>query len=342
MHNTILMRLTSVAAGAAVALGLGGAAFAQKVEQRVATLAPEGSAWMKILGRGAQELSEATQGRVTIKYYAGGVQGDEPDVVNKMLLGQLEGGAFTSIGLSLIDPSIRVLELPAMFRTVEEMDYVRKKMWPTFKARFAKKGYHLGEPGDVGFLYFYSNNPIKAMSDLGKAKVWLWGQDKIVKSMFKKLGVNGVPMGPPDVLPALTTKKISAAYGSPLAMVVMQWYTKVKYRTSMPMAYGIGASVFKLDAWNKISAEDRATAEKVLKIQAQKLRKAVRKDNERAMKTIAHAGVQTIESPAAMVADFEAKATATWNELAGTVYSKGDLEKVLKYRDEFRAKTAAK
>ena len=229
-----------------------------------------------------------------------------------------------------------------MFRNVEEMDYVRKKMWPTFKTRFAKKGYHLGEPGDVGFLYFYSNVPVKAMSDLSKAKVWLWGQDKIVKSMFKKLGVNGVPMGPPDVLPALNTGKISACYGSPLAMVVMQWYTKVKYATSMPMAYGMGATVFKAAAWDAMSAEDKATAEKVLKIQAQKLRKAVRKDNARALKTISHAGVQVIESPAAMIADFEAKSQATWNELAGSVYSKADLDKVIKYRDEFRTKNAAK
>jgi TRAP-type C4-dicarboxylate transport system substrate-binding protein len=343
MDNKILMRLTSVAAGAAVALGLSSAAFAQKSqEKRVATLAPEGSAWMKVLGRGAEELSQATGGRVVIKYYAGGVQGDEPDVVAKMQLGQLEGGAFTSIGLSLIEPSIRVLELPALFRTVEEMDYVRKKMWPTFQARFTKKGYHLGEPGDVGFLYFYSAKPVKAMSDLSSAKVWLWGQDKIVKSMFKKLGVNGVPMGPPDVLPALNTGKISACYGSPLAMVVMQWYTKVKYATSMPMAYGIGATVFMAAAWDSISAEDKATSEKVLKIQAQKLRKAVRKDNARALKTITHAGVQVIESPAAMVGDFEAKAQATWNELAGSVYSKDDLAKVLKYRDEFRSKNAAK
>jgi TRAP-type transport system periplasmic protein len=335
-----LVRMVGLAAGALVALG--GARAAQADEWRIATLAPDGSAWMKILSRGAEELKTKTGGRVTIKYFAGGVQGDEKDVVAKMQLGQLDGGAMTSVGLSLVDESVRVLELPMMFKSVEELDYVRKKMWPTFKARFAKKGYFLGEPGDVGFLYFYSNNAVKSASDLGKAKAWLWGEDKLMKAMYKKVGVNGVPLGVPDVLPALNTGRINATVASPLAAVALQWYTKVKYATSMPLAYGIGATLVRQSAWDKMSAEDKKAAASVFKVQGSKLRSAVRKDNLRAFKAITRAGVQVIETPAGMVAEFEKKAQEVWNEQAGKIYSKDDLEKVLKYRDEFRAKQAAK
>lgn len=335
-----LVRLVGAVAGALVALGA--AQAAQADEWRIATLAPEGSAWMKILGRGAEEVSKATGGRVSIKYYAGGVQGDEKDVVAKMQLGQLDGGAFTSVGMSLIDESVRVLELPMMFKSVEELDYVRKKMWPTFQARFAKKGYHLGEPGDVGFLYFYSNNEVKALADLGKAKVWLWGEDKLQKTMYKKLAVNGVPMGVPDVMPALNTGRINAFIASPLAAVALQWYTKAKFTTTMPMAYGIGATVIRKQAWDKLSAEDQKAAEKVLKLQGSKLRSTVRKDNLRAFKAITRGGIRVVETPAAMVADFEKKAKEVWSEQAGKMYSKEDLDKVLKYRDEYRAKNPGK
>jgi TRAP-type C4-dicarboxylate transport system substrate-binding protein len=335
-----LVRLVGAVAGALVALG--GAQAAQADEWRIATLAPEGSAWMKILGRGAEEVSKATGGRVSIKYYAGGVQGDEKDVVAKMQLGQLDGGAFTSVGMSLIDESVRVLELPMMFKSVEELDYVRKKMWPTFQARFAKKGYHLGEPGDVGFLYFYSNNEVKSLADLGKAKVWLWGEDKLQKSMYKKLAVNGVPMGVPDVMPALNTGRINAFIASPLAAVALQWYTKAKFTTTMPMAYGIGATVIRKQAWDKLSAEDQKAADKVLKLQGSKLRSTVRKDNQRAFKAITRGGIRVVETPAAMVADFEKKAQEVWSEQAGKLYSKDDLDKVLKYREEYRAKNPGK
>ena len=338
--NRSLVRMVGAVAGAVMALGTARAAQAE--EWRIATLAPEGSAWMKILGRGAEELAKATASRVSIKYYAGGVQGDEKDVVAKMQLGQLDGGAFTSVGLSLIDESVRVLELPMMFKSVEELDYARKKMWPTFRSRFAKKGYQLGEPGDVGFLYFYSNNEVKAIGDLGKAKVWLWGEDKLQKAMYKKLSVNGVPMGVPDVMPALNTGRINAFIASPLAAVALQWYTKAKFTTTMPMAYGIGATVIRKAVWDKMSAEDVKTAEKILKLQASKLRSTVRKDNDRAFKAITRGGIRVVETPASMVADFEKKAQEVWSEQAGKMYSKDDLANVMKCRDEYRAKHAAK
>jgi TRAP-type C4-dicarboxylate transport system substrate-binding protein len=338
--KNILVRTVGLVAGAVMALGA--ARVAQADEWRVATLAPEGSAWMKILGRGAEELKKKTGGRASIKYFAGGVQGDEKDVVAKMQLGQLDGGAMTSVGLSLVDESIRVLELPMLFKSVQELDYVRNKMWPTFKARFEKKGYFLGEPGDVGFLYFYSNNSIKSAGDLGKAKAWLWGEDKLMKAMYKKMGVNGVPLGVPDVLPALNTGRINATVASPLAAVALQWYTKVKFSTSMPLAYGIGGTLIRKAAWDKMSPEDQKAATAVFKLQASKLRSTVRKDNDRAFKAITRSGVQVIETPAAMVAEFEKKAQEVWNEQAGKIYSKDDLAKVLKYRDEFRAKSAGK
>lgn len=334
MATKALFRAVGVAAAAAA---LGGATTAHADEWRIATLAPEGSAWMKILGRGGEELGKITSGRVSVKYYAGGVQGDEKDVVAKMQLGQLDGGAMTSIGLGMVDESIRVIELPMMFQSVEEMDYVRNKMWSTFQARFAKKGYYLGDPGDVGFLYFYSAEPVKSIADLGKAKVWLWGEDKIVKAMFRRMSVNGVPMGVPDVLPALNTGRINATYASPLAAVALQWYTKVKYSTSMPMAYAIGATLIRKQAWEKLSAEDQKAAEKIFRMQAQKLRKAVRTDNERAFKAITRAGVKVIETPAAMVSQFDKTAQEVWKEMVGKVYSKEDLDLVLKYRAEFRA-----
>src|SRR5262249_4141864 len=69
---------------------------------KVATLAPKGSAWAKILEEGAKSIAEKTADRVQIKYFFSGSQGDERDVVRKMKLGQLDGSALTAVGLGLI------------------------------------------------------------------------------------------------------------------------------------------------------------------------------------------------------------------------------------------------
>jgi TRAP-type C4-dicarboxylate transport system substrate-binding protein len=315
----------------------GGAGQADASEWRIATLAPDGSAWMKILSKGAVDVSEKTASRVQFKYYTGGVQGDEKDVIRKMKMGGLDGGAFTSVGLSQIVPSIRVIELPMLFDSVEEMDYVRRKMWGTFVKRFAEKGYILLDPGDVGPIHFYSNNEITSQADLKKAKVWLWGEDELVKAMFRKIGVNGVPMGVPDVLPALNTGRINACYGSPLAVVALQWYTKIKFMTSMTSSYGVSSTVLRKDVWDKMTPADMAIVKKSLRSHSDKLRKVVRKDNKRAHKAMVRAGVKEVETPAAAQDAFRATGEAVWKEMVGKLYSQKDLDRVLKYRAEYRA-----
>jgi len=321
-----------------VAAATAGTAVAQnKVEIRLATLAPEGSSWMKVLGKGALEIATKTENRVTVKYYAGGVQGDERDVIRKINLGQLDGAAVTSVGLSMIDESIRVLELPRMFATVEELDYVADKMWPYFQKKFEKKGFKLNDRGDVGWIYFLSKEEVNSLATLKAQKVWLWGDDGIVRAMYKKLGVSGVPLGVPEVEPALTTGRINAAYGSPLAAVALQWNTKVKYMTSMPMSFAIGATVIKVDTYNKVGAEDAKMIGKITKGMSKALRKQIRKDNESAKKQMVRKGVKITQVPADMVAGFDKAAQEVWAELTGKVFSKEELAEVIKHRDEYRA-----
>lgn len=317
--------------------GLASAAPASAKELRVATLAPDGSAWMKVLSRGAKEIAKATDGRVTIKYYANGVQGDEKDVVRKLGLGQLDGAALTSVGLSLIDKSIRVLELPRLFESTDELDFVRGKMWGRFQRRFDKKGYVLAPGGgDVGWIYLYTNRPIKGVGDFHKIKMWRWTEDGLVKAMYGKLGISGVPLGVPEVMSALNTGRINGCYASPVAAVALQWYTKVRYATSVPLSYGVGGSVLRKAVWNQISPKDRKVIDKIMRIQARKLRHVVRKDNKRAMKAIGRAGVKVIETPASVIAAVDKAAKDVWKKGTGRFYSQGDLDNVIKYRDQKR------
>lgn len=337
-----MLTTRSLTLTALVVAATAGTAAAENVEVRLATLAPDGSSWMKVLSKGAAEIDTKTEGRVKVKYYAGGVQGDERDAVRKMNLGQLDGVAVTSVGLAMIDESIRVLELPRMFESVEELDYVADKMWPYFTKKFEDKGYKLGDRGDVGWIYFLSKNEVKSVADLKQQKVWMWGDDGLVRSMYKHLGVSGVPLGVPEVEPNLTTGRINACYGSPLAAVALQWNTKVKYMTEMPMSFAIGATVLKKDVYSKVSAADIELVTKITRGMQKALRKQIRKDNESAKKTMARKGIKVTPTDPQMLADFDKAAQKVWAELTGKMFSKAELEMVLKHRAEFRAKNGAK
>ena len=234
-------------------------------EMRIATLAPTGSPWMETLEKAAVEIADQTEQRVTVKYYAGGQQGDERDFIRKIKLGQLDGAAVTSMGLSMIDSSILVLQLPLLFQSQEEIDYVASKMWPYFQKKFEAKGFRLAERGEVGWIYFFSKNKVESIADLRKQKMWTWTDDQLGSAMLDKLKISGVPLGVPEVDAALTSGRVDAVFSSPLGAVALQWFSKVKYMSATPMGFGMGATVFSLDAVKKVSAADQKTIEAIAK-----------------------------------------------------------------------------
>ena len=137
---------------------------------KIATLAPEGSAWMKLFGDWKGAIEKRTSGQVKIKFYAGGVAGDERDVVRKMRLGQMSGAAITAVGLGLIQPDVRVLEIPFLFRDESELDLVRGTLAGEFHKKFEDKGYQLLAWGDVGPVRLLTNVPLRDKADLQKLR----------------------------------------------------------------------------------------------------------------------------------------------------------------------------
>jgi TRAP-type transport system periplasmic protein len=333
------MRLLAIV-GIALATLAPRAAAAEPTQFRIATLAPTGSPWMQLLERAAIEIAERTDKRVTIKYYGGGQQGDERDFIRKIKLGQIDGAAITAMGLAQIDPSILVLQMPMLFATLDEVDYVATKMWPYFQKKFEQKGFRLGDRGEVGWIYFFSREKVTTLADLRKQKLPLLGTDELGTSVSKKLGLNGIPLGIPEIDAALTSGRINACFSSPLGAIALQWHTKVKYMTSIPMVYAIGATVFSLDAVKSVSEEDRKTIETLAKRNQKKARAVIRKANDDSQKALVRKGITVVEPSKDMVNELTALAVEAQTELAGTIYSKDELELVIKYRDEFRAKQA--
>ena len=326
--------------GVVIALSWSRTAVAESQEMRIATLAPSGSPWMDLLERGAAEIADKTDRRITIKYYTGGQQGDERDFIRKIKAGQLDGAAVTAGGLSMIDPSIRVLELPMLFKSEEEVDYVATKMWPYFQKKFEKKGYQLAGRGELGWIYFFSKAKVTSIAELRKQKLWTLGDDQLGTTILDKLKLNGVPLSIPEVDGALTSGRINACFSSPLGAIALQWYSKVKYMTSTPMVFAIGATVMSLEAVKKVSAEDRKTIEAITKRSQKKARAVIRKANAEAHKTLIRKGITVVDVPQAMIDELVAIAAEVQSELIGKVFSKEELEMVIAYRDEYRAKHA--
>ena len=327
-----------VLAFALIGLFCGGVARAQATQTlKIATLAPEGSAWMVAFHEWAKNIEQHTQGKVRVKFFAGGTAGDERDAVRKMRLGQLNGAAVTAIGLGLINSEVRVLELPMLINSYDELDYVRNKLDADLRKKFQDKGYVLLAWGDVGPVHIFSNTPIRSKADLSQVKLWAWVDDALVRELFHQLGVNGVPLGVPDVLPSLQTGLINACYGSPLSTLALQWYTKVKYMTSLHISQAIGATVITKKEWDKLTPDQQKVIMADSHAFQVKLLKTLRMENDKALTSMKQAGLQVVQSPPEMVKQFTQEAIAIRPKLEPSVYSHEWRMRVEKLIADYRA-----
>jgi len=292
-------------------------------------LAPEGTSLYKGLKNAANQIKTKTGGRVTVKIFAGGVQGDEKDVVRKMRYGQLDGAALTGVGLGMIDQQIRVLELPFLFKNTAEVDRVYSSLEKYFQQQFAKKGFVLLGWAEVGFVKIFSNKPIRKKKDLKGMKMWLWEGDPLAQEMYKAMGVTPVPLAITDVLTSLQTNLIDAAYAPELGAIAFQWHTKVKYMTDVNLVNGTGGILFTKKAWAKIGGKDKAIIKQVVKNAARQMVAQSRLDNVASKAAIQSSGIQIVEMDPKALEDLRTIGKQVRENLTGRLYSRDLLNKVL-------------
>jgi TRAP-type C4-dicarboxylate transport system substrate-binding protein len=188
-----MKNLAIVSFVAVVAIFIAGATVhAAPTVIKIAVVMPEGSTWTNTLHEFAGAVDKQTGGDVKIEIYAGGVSGDEVDVLRKMRVNRLHAGGFSGVGLGLVLPEIRVLEAPLLFDNYDEIDYVKEKMFDEFAGRFEKKGYVLLGFAEAGFVYLFSKQPMDSVASMQKSKMWVWKGDRVAENFLGAFGDAGV------------------------------------------------------------------------------------------------------------------------------------------------------
>jgi TRAP-type C4-dicarboxylate transport system substrate-binding protein len=267
---------------------------------KLAVLVPEGTTWGSSLRKLTKEVETVTGGEVNFKVYYGGVSGDEPDVLRKVRIGQLQGGIFTGKTLGDIYGDVRAMEVPFTFYgNQKKASGALTKLAPQFNQGLKSKGFvNLGFY-EVGQVYVVSNKKVSSMSELKGIKIWSWEGDPLVGAMLESLQLVSVPLALPDVLSSLSTGIINAAYAPPLAILALQWHTKIKYLVDFPTAYSIGALLVSDKAWAKISP---ANQQKILALSAKFVKEANEKsvaESEAAKAQLKKGGVEFVSFPEA-------------------------------------------
>ena len=268
---------------------------------KIATVTPEGSEWMQAMRDGAAEIKERTEGRVQIKYYGGGVMGNDTKVLGKIRINALQGGAFTPSALQQIYPEISLLGLPLIFESVEEANFIRSQLDERLKAGLEEKGFVSFGFAATGFAMIMSNDPVRSLDDMRGKRVWVPEGDKISYASMEALSLSPVTLPLTDVLTGLQTGLIDIVAMSPIGALVLQWHTKVNYVTDMPLVYTYGFMAIDKRAYKKLSAADQAIVDEVMSGIYSKFNTKNLVDNEEAMQALINAGIESVSVNAAEI-----------------------------------------
>ena len=259
---------------------------------KIATIAPDGTEWMKAMRNAAKVVETKTQGRVKLRFYPGGVMGNDKSILRKIRIGQLHGGAITGGGLTSIYPDAQVYNLPFRFRTLDEVDYVRKHMDPLLIEGIRKKGFISYGLSEGGFAYLMSKNPITTLSELQQQKVWVPEGDDISLAALEALDIAPIPLPLTDVLTGLQTDLINTVTTPAIGAIALHWHTQLKHLVNVPIIYLYGTLIISERALEKLSHKDRNILGQVLRDTFASINTQNREDNESALQALNNQGMR--------------------------------------------------
>lgn len=306
---------------------------------KIATLAPDGTSWMKMMRQGAGEISQQTDGRVKLKFYPGGVMGNTGSVLQKMRIGQLQGGAFTGSDLSQLYPDAQLYSMPLVFRSYEEVDYVRQRMDATLVKGLADHGMVVLGISDGGFAYIMCEKPLRTLGDLKGQKVWTPEGDILTGAMFESAGISPIPLPVADVYTGLQTGLLDTVAGIPTGIIAFQWYTSVTHLTDVPLMFLSGMLTIDSKAFGRIKADDQEIVRAVMEDIFSKLDEVNRADNESARSALQNQGIEFVHPDAAERDNWESIAKQGREQLISRAhYTPALVEEMLGHIQEYRSR----
>jgi TRAP-type C4-dicarboxylate transport system substrate-binding protein len=286
----------------------------------------------------ARQVAKQTDNQVKIKFYPGGVMGSDRAVLRKIRLGQLHGGAFVSGSLTKFYSDNLVYNLPLLFNSYREVDYVRKRMDPIIIEGLERNGFVTFGLAEAGFAYLMSKEAVGSIEDLQRQKVWIPDNDETSEEMLKVFGVTPIPLSLADVRAALQTGLVNTVTTSPIGAIALQWHTQINYLTNIPLFYIYGMLAVEQKAFSKFSPEHQTILREVMGKAFRKIDRQNRDDNEKALAALRKQGIQFIIPTQVALDRWEKTASDTAAQMIRSGHlSKEIVDTITGHKSNFRS-----
>ncbi|MFY9725154.1 MAG: TRAP transporter substrate-binding protein DctP [Bryobacteraceae bacterium] len=329
-----------------VLCGLAVGARAQRID--MATLAPADSTWFQVMENMGAEWKKISGGSVHLVIHPGGVLGDEPECVRRLNQRSIQAAGLSGAGLGDIDKGVACLQIPMMFASYQELDYVRDRIAPKLEQRLWQKGYQVLYWSDVGWVQFFSATPVQRLDDLRKLRMFTWAGDVAEEELWRANRFRVVPLPATDIITQLKMHNLDAVPETALYAETTQLYTLTPYLCDVKWAPLVGATVISRQVWDAIPAPQRDAMLAAAHKSGEALKEDIRSQGERAVTTMmaGQPGKKTLKltvthpDPAAM-AEWRRETESMYPKMKGDIVPPDLFDEVQKLRDEYRSQHPA-
>ncbi len=319
-----------------VALVLPAYAFTVKI----GSSAPRNSPWDRALRELAREWKSVTNGLVKLKIYSGGIAGNEGDMIRKLRMGILGGAVVSNRGFVSMNPDIYVLNIPFLFTTAGELNYVLDKMKPVFKDTIEKKEFKVVILFMAGWIHFFTKKPVSYPRELKKHKLAFTTTEPEMEQAWKRSGYHIVPTDLKDLLMSLQSGMVNAFLLPPLVAGSGQYFPLAPHMSAQRVAPLIGGMVLSRKTWEQIPGKYREKLMQIaFKISGELYEKTVALEKE-AIEAMKKHGLKIVKFPADSLEEWRAASAKGMDRLIGKAFSKEIYDRIIHYLEEYRKKNA--
>ena len=304
---------------------------------KLSAVAPEGTSWADTAHKFQKYVEQKSAGQIKVVWYLGGIMGDEPDEFLKIKMGQLQGAGFANVGLGMIAPETRILSLPFLFNSSEEIDFVLDRTQPHFQRLFEEKGFYLAGWLDIGFDYWFLKNPVENIQDFAKCRMWAWKKDPVITEINEVLGFQNIPVSFPDLLAALKAGQLDSFYSPPYAALALQWYSYANYIVNLPFTIPPSALVMDMKFLEGLPPDLRKIIKEGWDLYLPELRKISRADNEKVFKRYLSSGIKEIKLNEDTVKAIRERTRPLYQKFSGQYYPAWLLTRIQDTLAEYRS-----
>jgi len=312
--------------------------FAADKPLRIGTLAPKNSLYHRQLLEIGESWRAAQGSNAKYVVFPDGSQGGETELARRMRIGQLQGALLSIVGLSEIEPSIKALQnIPLLFKTWDEVDYVREKMRPSMEKKFLDKGFIVLAWGDAGWIRFFSKDQAVKPDDFKKMKFFSFAGEGEQQEIMKSLGYVPVPLETADILPSIQTGMIQVVPSTPYFALATQVYSTASNMLEINWAPVVGAMVITQKAWDDMSPAGQQALRTAGEKAGVHIRTKARQEVEEAVDAMKKRGLVVNRPTPDQMREWNLLAEKLYPRIRGTLVPAETFDEVLRHLKEYRA-----